>query len=55
MENKTYDEFINDLWAYESSVDPDKQEYYNTNWNNPVIDSYPQVEYPGRVVRDGYR
>lgn len=53
MGNKTYDEFINDLWAYESSVDPDKQEYYNTNWNNPVIDSYPQVEYPGRVIRDG--
>lgn len=48
---KTYDEFIDAVWAYESDIDPSQQNYYNQNWNNPVA-SYPEIDYPGRVVRD---
>lgn len=49
---KSYDEFISVLWAFESSVDPNKQSYYNANWNKKVIPSYPSVTFPGRVIRD---
>lgn len=49
---KTYDDFIDTLWAFESSIDPSQQAYYDTNWNVEVVESYPKVEYPGRVVRD---
>ncbi len=48
---KSYDDFIDVLWAYESDIDPSQQNYYNQNWNNSVA-SYPEVVYPGRVVRD---
>ena len=50
--SKTYEEFIDAVWAYESDIDPSRQSYYNDNWSNPVIGSYPKVEYPGRVIRD---
>ncbi|MXX41644.1 MAG: hypothetical protein F4Z53_01160 [Acidimicrobiales bacterium] len=49
--SKSYDEFIDAVWAYESDIDPSEQSYYNDNWDNPV-ESYPEVEYPGRVIRD---
>ncbi len=51
VQTKSYDDFIDVLWAYESDIDPSQQGYYNKNWNNPV-ESYPEVNYPGRVVRD---
>lgn len=47
----TYEDFIDAVWAYESSIDPARRDYYDDNWNTPVTD-YPEVEYPGRVVRD---
>ena len=47
----TYDDWINVIWAFESSIDPSQQHYYNTNWNVPSVD-YQKVLYPGRVVRD---
>ncbi len=52
VQQKTYDDFINDVWKFESSIDPAKQQWYNENWNKPVAGSYPLVLYPGRVVRD---
>ena len=48
---KSYDDFIDAVWAFESDIDPSQQDYYNKNWNNPVA-SYPEIDYPGRVVRD---
>ena len=48
---KSYDDFIDAVWTYESDIDPSQQSYYNQNWNNPVA-SYPEIDYPGRVVRD---
>lgn len=51
--SKSYDDFINAVWTYESDIDPSQQSYYNGNWNKPVVASYPKVEYPGRVVRAG--
>ena len=50
--SKSYEDFIDAVWAYESDIDPSKQSYYNDNWDKPVVASYPEVEYPGRVVRD---
>ncbi|WP_429072802.1 hypothetical protein [Aeromonas veronii] len=52
--NKSYDDFIQAVWVFESSIDPTKQAYYNANWNNPVISSYPLVTSPGNVIRDSY-
>ncbi len=49
--SKSYDDFIGDVWAFESSIDLAKEDYYNDNWTRR-IESYPKVEYPGRVVRD---
>lgn len=49
---KSYDEFIDAVWAFESDIDPTKQDYYNENWDKPVVKEYPKVEYPGRVIRD---
>ncbi|MCY4304843.1 MAG: hypothetical protein OXC62_08735 [Aestuariivita sp.] len=49
---KSYDNFINKLWAFESDVDPAKQAWYNENWTKPVAGTYPLVSYPGRVKRD---
>lgn len=48
----TYEDFIDAVWIFESSIDPKKQDYYNQNWNNPVVESYPWVAYPGGVMRD---
>lgn len=48
--SKTYEDFIDTVWTYESDIDPAKRDYYDENWNTPVT-SYPKVEYPGRVVR----
>ncbi len=28
---KTYEDFIDAFWTFESSIDPYKQEYYNEN------------------------
>ncbi len=39
-ESKSYDDFIGDVWAFESSIDPAKDDYYNDNWNHG-IESYP--------------
>ena len=52
LQQKSYDDFINTVWKFESSIDPAKQQWYNKNWNRPVKHSYPAVLYPGRVVRD---
>ncbi|WP_102402844.1 hypothetical protein [Vibrio sp. 10N.261.55.A7] len=49
---KTYEDFIDVLWTFESSIDSSKQAYYDINWNTEVVDSYPKVTFPGRVVRD---
>lgn len=49
---KTYEDFIDAVWAFESDIDPTKQDYYNENWNNPVVDEYPQVLIPGWPIRD---
>ena len=51
-QTKTYNDFIDAVWKFESSIDPAKQDWYNDNWTKPIIESYPEVEYPGRVVRD---
>ena len=50
--SKSYEEFIDAVWAYESDIDPSQQDYYNENWNKPVVKEYPRVRHPGRVVRD---
>lgn len=49
---KTWDGFIHAVWAFESSIDPSQQAFYEANWNNPVMDPYPLVEFPGRVIRN---
>ncbi len=49
---KTYDDFINAVWVFESSIDPSQQSFYDENWNKPTSISYPEVDYPGRVKRD---
>ena len=49
---KSYDDFINTLWAFESDIDPSKQAWYNANWTRAVVGPYPLVSYPGRVKRD---
>ena len=51
-DSKTYDDFIDAVWAFESDIDPAQQSRYNENWNNPVAGYYPTVTSPGRVVRD---
>ncbi len=50
--SKSYEDFIDAVWAFESDIDPSQQDYYNKNWNTPVVDEYPKVTSPGRVVRD---
>ena len=50
--SQSYEEFIDAVWAFESDIDPAEQDYYNKNWNKPVVKGYPKVEYPGRVIRD---
>lgn len=49
---KTYGEFIDAVWAQESSIEPAQQAYYDKNWNTPTDIGYPEVAKPGRVVRD---
>ena len=49
---KSYEDFIDAVWAFESDIDPSQQDYYNENWNKPVVQEYPKVRYPGRVIRD---
>jgi hypothetical protein len=51
-DNNSYDDFINAVWVFESDIDPAKQSYYNDNWTKPIVDSYPKVTEPGRVIRD---
>ena len=51
-DDKTWDDFIQTVWAYESSIDPSQQTFYEQNWDKPVMGSYPLVQYPGRVTRD---
>ena len=48
----TYEDFIDTVWIFESSIDPAKQNYYNENWSNPVAGTYPMVWDPGEVIRD---
>lgn len=50
--NKSYDEFIDAVWAFESDIDPSQQDYYNENWDKPVVKEYPRVSSAGRVIRD---
>ena len=50
--SKSYEDFIDAVWAFESDIDPSQQDYYNKNWNTPVVDEYPKVSSPGRVIRD---
>ncbi len=50
--SKTYEDFIDAVWAFESDIDPSQQSYYDENWDNPVVESYPEVDFPGRVIRD---
>ncbi len=48
----TYTQFIQTVWAFESSIDPTQQSFYEQNWKSPVINPYPLVTHPGRVIRD---
>ncbi|WP_419933229.1 hypothetical protein [Candidatus Poriferisodalis sp.] len=50
--SKSYEDFIDAVWIYESDIDPSQQSYYNENWKLPVVPPYPEVSYPGRVIRD---
>lgn len=51
-DGKTWEDFIETVWAFESSIDPSKQSFYEANWDKPVLDPYPLVYAPGRVVRN---
>jgi len=51
-DEKTWEDFIQTVWAFESSIDPSQKSFYKTNWDKPVLDPYPLVYKPGRVVRD---
>ena len=52
-QRKTYADFLEAILTYESTIDTQKglqyqQEYYS----GAIVTDYPDVEYPGRVVRD---
>lgn len=49
--NGTYDDFLNAILTFESTIDPQKAQYYAENYDNPTATSYQDVEYPGRVIR----
>ncbi|MDQ7100104.1 hypothetical protein [Serratia sp. MF2] len=49
--NGTYDDFLNAILIFESTIDPQKAQYYAENYDNPTATSYQDVEYPGRVIR----
>lgn len=45
------DDFLNALLTQESGIDENKIDFYKANYNNKIL-TYPQVVYPGRVIRD---
>ncbi len=49
---KSYQDFLDALRAFESSIDPAQAAYYAKNYHNPHAIQYQKVDYPGRVVRD---
>ncbi len=49
---KTYDDFLEAIMTFESSIDPAQADYYAENYNTPNAVHYQRVEYPGRVLRD---
>lgn len=50
--SKSYEDFINDVWMFESDVDPTLKAWYTGNWRLPVAGKYPEVASPGRVIRN---
>ncbi len=52
LKRGTYDDFLTQIRVFESSIDPKKAQYYTDNYDNPAAVPYPEVEYPGRVIRD---
>ena len=46
-----YEHWIDKIWAFESTIDPARQSWYDANWNIPAV-NYPKVFWPGRVWRD---
>lgn len=47
----TFSDFLADLRAFESGIDPLKFDWYVENYHSPVM-SYPKVSSPGRAARD---
>lgn len=50
-ENGTFADFLRELLAFESGIDPRKLDWYLSSWDSPAI-SAPQVSAPGRAIRD---
>ena len=51
-QKKTYADFLTAIRTFESSIDPKRALWYAANYNNPTVQPYQKVEYPGRVIRD---
>ena len=50
---KTYQQFLGEILAFESSIDPrDAAQYKEQYFGNDMITSYPKVVSPGHVYRD---
>ena len=49
---KSYADFLSAIRAFESDISPDSAAVYESGYFDPNAVNYPQVEYPGRVVRD---
>lgn len=49
--NGSFQQFLDQMRAFESGVDPAKASFYQQNLDNPVY-NYAQVTAPGEIVRD---
>lgn len=48
----SYDDFLNAIRIFETTIDPDQASFYADNYETPDIVGYQNVEYPGRVIRN---
>lgn len=48
----SYDDFLNAIRIFETTIDPDQVSFYADNYETPDIVGYQNVEYPGRVIRN---
>jgi len=49
--NGSYNDFLSAILTFESTIDPQKAQYYTDNYDNPNAVVYQNVEHPGRVIR----